>query len=205
MIKLLIADDHPLVRDGLAAALKAQPDIDVVGKAANGYEALELYRLHRPDVTLMDLKMPDMDGIAAINAIRSEFPGAHVVVLTTCMGDEDIYRALRAGAIGYVFKEASVGQILEAVHAANSGKRYVTQEVASKLVDRVNSSQLTERELEVLSLVAEGKANQHIAGALHISEGTVKSHMSNILLKLNADDRTQAVTEALRRGILHLN
>lgn len=203
-IKILVVDDHPVVREGLSAMLNYQADITVVGKASNGIEAVALFKEHLPDITLMDLRMPDMDGVTAITNIRSEFPTARIIVLTTYDGDEDIYRGLRAGAVGYLLKETPIEELLSAIHTVHRGKKYVAPEVAMKLAERVNSTQLTDREIEVLGLIAQGNTNHGIAEALFIVEGTVKAHVTNILNKLGVDDRTQAVTEALRRGILHL-
>jgi DNA-binding NarL/FixJ family response regulator len=203
-IRVLVADDHPVVRDGLTATINYQPDMNVVGTAASGRDAIDIFRQFRPDVTLMDLRMPEVDGVTAITSIRAEFPTARIIVLTTYDGDEDIYKGLRAGAAGYLLKDTPTEEVLEAIRTIHQGKKYVPPDVAIKLAERVNSTQLTERELEVLKLIAHGNSNQGIAKALFIVEGTVKAHVTNILTKLNADDRTQAVTEALRRGILHL-
>ena len=177
----------------------------VVGTASSGRDAIELFRQHRPDVTLMDLSMPEMDGVTAITSIRQEFPAARIVVLTTYDGDEDIYKGLRAGAAGYLLKDTPTAEVLDAIRTISQGRKFVPPEVAIKLAERVHSTQLTERELEVLTLIAQGNSNQGIANARFIVEGTVKAHVTNILNKLNAVDRTQAVTEALRRGILHLD
>jgi two-component system NarL family response regulator len=204
-IRVLVADDHPVVREGLTATISYQPDMTVVGKAADGREAVEVFRQQRPDVTLMDLRMPEMNGVEAIQAIRTEFPKARIIVLTTYSGDDDIYKGLHAGAVGYVLKETPMEEILEAVRTVHRGKKYVPSAVSVKLVERMSSTQLTERELEVLTLIAQGNTNQGIATALYIVEGTVKAHVANILTKLNVSDRTHAVTEALRRGILHLD
>jgi len=204
-IRILVVDDHPVVRDGLTATINYQPDMKVVGTASSGRDAIELFRQHRPDVTLMDLSMPEMDGVTAITSIRQEFPAARIVVLTTYDGDEDIYKGLRAGAAGYLLKDTPTAEVLDAIRTISQGRKFVPPEVAIKLAERVHSTQLTERELEVLTLIAQGNSNQGIANALFIVEGTVKAHVTNILNKLNAVDRTQAVTEALRRGILHLD
>lgn len=205
VIRVLVVDDHPVVRDGLTATINYQTDMSVAGTAASGREAIELFRVHRPDVTLMDLRMPEMDGVTAIVSIRAEFPSARIIVLTTYDGDEDIYKGLRAGAAGYLLKDTPTEEVLEAIRTIHQGRKYVPPSVAIKLADRVHSTQLTEREIEVLGLIAHGNSNQAIAKALFIVEGTVKAHVTNILAKLNAGDRTQAVTEALRRGILHLD
>lgn len=203
--RVLVADDHPVVREGLSATIGYQPDMEVVGQAANGREALELFRQQRPDVAVMDLRMPEMDGVTAIAAIRAEFPAARIIALTTYDGEEDIYKSLRAGAVGYLLKETPIEELLEAIRTTRRGKKYIPANVAIKMAERVSSAQLTEREIEALKLIARGQSNQEIAASLCIAEGTVKAHVSNILSKLNVGDRTQAVTEALRRGILHLN
>jgi DNA-binding NarL/FixJ family response regulator len=204
-IRILVADDHPVVRDGLSATINYQIDMNVVGTAGSGRDAVELYRQHQPDVTLMDLRMPEMDGVTAIASIRAEFPAARIIVLTTYDGDEDIYKGLRAGAAGYLLKDTPTEEVLEAIRTIHQGKKYVPPTVAVKLAERVNSTQLTEREIEVLRLIARGNSNHDIAAALFIVEGTVKAHVTNILTKLTVGDRTKAVTEALRRGILHLD
>ncbi len=204
-VRILVADDHPVVREGLAAILSYQPDMSVVAKAANGQEALHLFREHHPDVTLIDLKMPQLDGVAAIIAIRAEFPTARLIALTTYEGDEDIYRSLRAGAAGYLLKETPMAEVLEAIRRVHRGSKYVAAAAAIKVAERMSSAQLTDREREVLGLIAQGRSNQEIASALFIVEGTVKAHVTNILTKLNVADRTQAITEALKRGILHID
>ena len=203
-IRVLIADDHPVVRDGLSAIIDYQADMEVVGKAADGREAITHFKLLRPDVTLMDLRMPNVDGVHAIVAIRSDFPSARIIVLTTYDGDEDIYKGLHAGAVGYLLKESPMEELLAAIRNVNRGGKSVPANVSIKLVERTVTSQLTGREVEVLALIAGGNSNQAIASSLYIAEGTVKAHVTNILRKLNSEDRTQAVTEALRRGILHI-
>jgi len=203
-IRVLVADDHPVVRDGLSAIVNYQPDMDVVGKSANGCEAVRMFTAYRPDVTLMDLRMPEMDGVHAIEAIRADFPTARIIVLTTYDGDEDIFKGLHAGAVGYLLKESPMEELLAAIRTVHRGGKCVPANVSIKLVERAGTAQLTEREVEVLALIASGTSNQGIASALFIAEGTVKSHVTSILRKLETDDRTGAVTEALRRGILHL-
>ena len=204
-IRVLIADDHFVVRMGLAAVIGTQPDITVVAEATNGKQAIELFREHRPDVTLMDLRMPEVDGLEAITAIRGEFPESRFIVLTTYDGDEDIYRALQAGARAYLLKDMLRDGLVEAIRAVHAGQRRIPAEVASRLAERMNRTELTARELEVLRLIVEGKSNKAIAAELSIAEGTVKIHINNILSKLGVSDRTQAATFALQRGIIHLD
>lgn len=203
-MRVLIADDHPVVREGLAAMINRLPDMVVVGEAGNGREAVELYLQHKPDITLMDLRMPEMNGVDAIIAIRQKHPAAKLIVLTTFDRDEDIYRALQAGARGYVLKDAPREELLDCMHAVLNGQTVIPPAIASKLADRLSVTALTSRELEVLRCMADGKANKEIANVLFISEGTVKTHVNAILRKLDATDRTQAVTIALKHGILQL-
>jgi two-component system NarL family response regulator len=203
-LRILIADDHPVVREGLAAIIERQPDMSVVAEAANGQETLDLFRQHRPDVTLVDLRMPKLDGVTVITTIRQEFPEARIIILTTYDGDEDIYRGLLAGAKAYLLKDAPREALLEAIRAVHTGQKRIPAEVAAKLAERLSSSELTGRELEVLRLIVAGRSNKEIGQALSITEGTVKAHVNNILSKLGVNDRTQAVTEALRRGLVHL-
>jgi len=203
-IRIMIADDHPVVREGFASMLETEPDMAVVGQAHSGEEALELFRRVRPDVTLMDLRMPGMGGLEAIRAIRREFPDSRVIVLTTYDGDEDIYRALEAGAQAYLLKDMLCDEILAAIRAVHAGQRRIPTAVGTRLADRVTGMHLSDREQRVLELVATGKSNKEIAAALEITEATVKGHMTNILGKLGVTDRTQAVITALRRGLVHL-
>lgn len=203
--RVLIADDHPIVREGLSAVIDDQPDMAVVGQAANGAEAVALALAHRPDVLLLDLRMPELNGVAAIRAIRAQWPQAHVVVLTTYDGDEDIYRALQAGAQAYLLKDTPRAELLDVIRAVARGQRRLPPEVAARLMERMSGQALTEREVEVLRLMARGRSNKAIGAELHIGEGTVKFHVNNILGKLGAEDRTQAVTIALQRGIIHLD
>ena len=203
--RVLIADDHPIVREGLSAVIDDQPDMAVVGQAANGAEAVALALAHRPDVLLLDLRMPELNGVAAIRAIRAQWPQAHVVVLTTYDGDEDIYRALQAGAQAYLLKDTPRAELLDVIRAVARGQRRLPPEVAARLMERMSGQALTEREVEVLCLMARGGSNKAIGAELHIGEGTVKFHVNNILGKLGAEDRTQAVTIALQRGIIHLD
>jgi len=204
-IRVLIADDHFVVRMGLTAVITTQPDMVVVAEAANGRQALEFFRHHRPDVTLMDLRMPEMDGLEAITAIRKEFPDSRFIVLTTYDGDEDIYRALQAGARSYLLKDMLQDGLVEAIRAVHAGQRRIPAEVAGRLAERMDRTELTSREMEVLRLIVEGKSNKEIAARLKIAEGTVKIHINNILSKLGVSDRTQAATFALQRGIIHLD
>jgi DNA-binding NarL/FixJ family response regulator len=203
-IRVLTVDDHLLLREGIAAVLESQEDMTLVAQAANGREAVESFRRLRPDVTLMDLRMPDMSGIEAITAIRSEFPDARIIVLTTYAGDAQAAAALKAGASGYLLKNLVRRELLETIRAVHSGKRRIPPEIATEIAEHVADDALTGREIEVLRRVASGKSNKLIAAELEISEGTVKTHMKSILPKLDASDRTHAVMIALRRGILDL-
>jgi DNA-binding NarL/FixJ family response regulator len=203
-IRLLTVDDHPILREGIAAVLESQPDMTLVGQACNGREAIESHRRLRPDVTLMDLRMPDISGIEAIAAIRAEFPNARIIVLTTYAGDAQAAAALKAGASGYLLKNLVRKELLETIRAVHSGKRRVLPEIATEIAEHVADDLLTVREIEVLKGVAAGKPNKLIAAELDISEGTVKTHMKSILPKLDASDRTHAVMIALKRGILDL-
>ena len=203
-IRIMITDDHPVVREGFAAMIETEPDMVVVGQARSGEEALELFQRVRPDVTLMDLRMPGMGGVEAIRALRREFPNSRLIVLTTYDGDEDIYRAIEAGAQAYLLKDMLCGEILGAIRAVHAGQRRIPAAVGTRLVERMTGPNLSEREQHVLELVATGKSNKAIAAALEITEATVKGHMTNILGKLGVTDRTQAVITALRRGLVHL-
>ena len=203
-IRVLTVDDHQLLREGIAAVLDGQPDMVLIGQADTGREAIERFRDLRPDVTLMDLRMPDMNGLEAITAIRSEFPSARIIVLTTYAGDVQAASALKAGAAGYLLKNLVRRELLETIRAVHAGKRRVPPEIATEIAEHVADDTLTEREIEVLRRVAAGESNKRIAAELDISEGTVKTHMKSILPKLDASDRTHAVTIALKRGILDL-
>ena len=203
-IRVLIADDHPLLREGVAAVLGEQPDIQVVAEATRGAEAVELFRQHQPDVTLMDLRMPDMSGIAAIAAIRAEFPKARIIVLTSYAGDAHAVAALKAGASAYLLKNMLRKELLDTIRAVHSGKRRVQPEVATEIAEHAADDALTERELEVLRRVGAGLSNKQIALQLAISDGTVKAHMKSILPKLGARDRTHAVMIAVKRGIIEV-
>jgi DNA-binding NarL/FixJ family response regulator len=204
MIGVLSVDDHPLLREGIAALVNAESDMKLVAEAANGREAIEKFRLHRPDVTLMDLQMPSLNGIDAIIGIRSEFPNARIIVLTTYAGDVQVLRALKAGARGYVLKGHVLRELLNAIRAVHAGQKRIPAEVAAELADHAADDELSPREMDVLRLIAAGNANKEIAGRLGIAEETVKSHITNILAKLGASDRTHAVTTALKRGIIEL-
>jgi two-component system NarL family response regulator len=204
-IRVLIVDDHPVIRTGLALMLKYEPNMEAVGEARNGREAVALFRERRPDVTLMDLRMPDMDGAEAITAIRAECPMARIILLTTYDGDEDIYRGLRAGAKAYLLKDAPCEELLETIRLVRNGQKCITAEVGAKLAERLEGPELTERERQVLRLMAGGRSNYEIGAALFITEGTVKFHVNHILNKLGVNDRTQAVIVALKRGIASLD
>ena len=198
----MVVDDHPLMREGIVAVIQGAADITVVGEAGNGQQAIEMFRAHRPDVTLMDLQMPIMNGIDAIKTIRLEYPTSHFIVLTTYQGDVQALRALKAGATGYLLKNMIWKDLPESIRAVHSGRRRIPPEIAEALVEHVADDALTEREVEVLRRVATGTANKLIAFELSVSEATVKAHMKNILAKLGANDRTHAVTIAVKRGFL---
>jgi DNA-binding NarL/FixJ family response regulator len=203
-IKVLVVDDHPLLREGIAALIMNQTDINLVAEASNGREAIEKFRSHRPDVTLMDLQMPDMSGIDTIIAIRHEFPQARIIVLTTYAGDVLAQRALKAGAQSYMLKGHVRKDLLDTIRSVHAGRKSIQSEVAAQLADHVTDDALTSREVEVLALVAAGNSNKLIADKLSIADETVKGHVSSILSKLGANDRTHAVTLALKRGIIQL-
>ena len=203
-IRVLVVDDHPVVRQGLVTMLEEAPDILVVEQAENGREALAVFRQQQPDVTLMDLRMPQMDGVAAITAICAEFPAARIIVLTTYDSDEEIYQGLRSGAKGYLLKDAEPQELLSAIRAVYKGQKHIPPHVGAKLLERMTSPELSDRELEVLQLITTGKSTQAISKALHITERTVNFHINHILSKLGVEDRTQAVIVALRRGIVSL-
>jgi DNA-binding NarL/FixJ family response regulator len=203
-IRIALVDDHPLLRQGIAALISDQPDLQLVGQASNGLEAIEQFRLHRPDVMLMDLQMPGMNGIDAMSAIRAEFPDARFVVLTTYTGDVQIVRALKAGARAYLLKSLLHRELLDTIRAVHAGQKRIPPEIAAELADHAADDALTPREIEVLRLIAAGNANKIVADRLSITEETVKAHVKNILSKLDANDRTHAVTIALKRGIIEL-
>jgi DNA-binding NarL/FixJ family response regulator len=201
-IRILTVDDHPLLREGIAAVIEGQPDMTLVAEATNGHEAIESFRKHLPDVALMDLRMPDMNGIEAIRAIRSEFPAARIVVLTTYAGDVQALGALKAGASGYLLKSMLRKDLLDTIRTVHAGKRRIPPEIATQIAEHAADDALTDREIDVLRRVGFGNSNKQIAAQLAISEGTVKAHMKSILPKLGARDRTHAVMIAVKRGIL---
>ena len=203
-VRVLSVEDHPLLREGIAAMINSQPDMLLVGSAANGKEAIEAFRAVRPNVTLMDLRLPDLSGIEVIIAIRAEFADARFIVLTTYEGDVEIHRALRAGAYGYLLKSMPPKQVVEAIRQVYAGKKCVSPEIAAGIAEHLGDEALSERELEVLHHVAAGDRNREIAESLFVAEETVKVHLKHIMAKLGANDRTQAVTIAVRRGIIRL-
>lgn len=204
-IRILIVEDHHVVRQGFIALLRMVEGFHIVAEAPDGDRAIELFRLHRPDVTLMDLRLPTISGVETIGKIRSEFPDARIIVLTTFDGDEDIYRALQAGAKGYLLKGMNADELIGAIRAVHGGKSRIPAEVAERLAERLSGPTLTQRETDVLRLIVGGNSNKEIAGALFISEATVKTHVNNLLGKLGVTDRTQAATTALQRGIVHFD
>jgi DNA-binding NarL/FixJ family response regulator len=203
-IRVLTVDDHALLRQGIAALVNGESDMKLVAEASDGQEAIDKFRLHQPDVTLMDLQMPTLNGIEAIIGIRSEFPNARIIVLTTYTGDVQVSRALKAGARGYVLKGLVRRELLDTIRAVHAGQKRILPEVAAEFAEHAAEGDLTAREIDILQLIAAGNANKEIAGQLSIAEDTVKSHVSNILSKLGANDRTHAVTIGLKRGIIEL-
>ena len=201
-IRILVVDDHPVVRRGIAALIATEPDMTLIGEAATGREALLRFRTHRPDITLMDLQMPEMSGLDSIIAIRGEFPEARIIVLTTYLGDVQVLRALKAGARGYLLKNSLYKELLEAIRVVHSGKKALSAEASFELAEHGTDEALTSGEIRVLRLVAEGHANKEIAARLSTSEGTIKGQIRNILSKLGAKDRTHAAMIALKRGII---
>ncbi len=204
IIRVLVADDHTVVRDGLVAIIKQENDMDVVADTGDGQRAVELWKQHRPDVTLMDLQMPVLDGVDAIYQIRAADPNARIIVLTTYDGDEDIYRGMRAGAKSYLLKDVRREELFQCIREIYAGKMFVPPAIAAKLAERLPAEELTARELEVLRLLAEGKSNKIIGADLAISEVTVKSHVQSVFRKLNVLSRTEAITVANRKGLLRL-
>jgi len=205
LIRILTVDDHPILRKGLAALVNAEPDLKLVAEASNGKEAIEAFRGHQPDITLMDLQMPRLDGIQAIEAICNEFPAARIIVLTTYTGDTQVVRALKAGARAFVLKGHVLDELLDTIRAVHTGKKRIPPDVAAELADHATDDALTEREIDVLRLIEAGNGNKQIADELSISEATVKSRVTNILSKLGANDRTHSVTIGLKRGIIELD
>lgn len=204
LIRILTVDDHPLLREGIAALVNAEADMKLVAEASTGQEAVEKFRLHRPDVTLMDLRMPDMNGTEAIAEIRREFPDARIIVLTTFERDVEIQRAFKAGARGYLLKSMPAKQMIDTIRQVHGGKKYIPPEIATGLAEHFGDEPLSEREVEVLRHVATGSRNRDIGKSLFIAEETVKVHLKHIMGKLRANDRTQSVMIAARRGIIHL-
>jgi len=204
MIQVLSVDDHPLLREGIAALIGNQTDMRVVAEASNGREAIELFRQHNPDITLMDLQMPEMSGIEAMSSIRREFPDARIIILTTHAGDVQVSRALKAGARAYLLKGSLRKELLETIRAVHAGQKRLSSEVAAEIAEHVTDGALTPREIDVLRLVAGGNANKEIAAQLALTEETVKSHVRNILAKLGAKDRTHALAIGVKRGIIDL-
>ncbi len=203
LIRILAVDDHALLRKGLAAVINAEPDMKLVAESANGEDAIEKVRMHRPDVVLMDLQMPGLNGIEATIRILSEFPDARIVVLTTYKGDAQVLRALRAGARAYLLKGHD-RELVETIHAVAEGRKRIPPEIAAELAEHATDDELSEREIEVLQLIATGNSNKQIADRLFVAEATIKSRVTNILSKLGASDRAHAVTIALKRGIIEL-
>ena len=204
LIRILTVDDHPLLRKGIATLVNTEPDMKLVAEASNGQEAIESFRVHRPDVTLMDIQMPGFNGIEAICEIQREFPDARIIVLTTYTGDAQVLRALKAGARAYVLKGHVHRELLEAIRAVHAGQKKIPPDVAAELAEHATDDELTSREIDVLRLIASGNSNKLIADQLSIGEATVKSHVTNILSKLGANDRAHAVTIGLKRGIIEL-
>src|SRR5271165_735801 len=204
LIRILTVDDHALLREGIAALVKAEKDMELVAEASDGEQAIEQFRRHRPDITLMDIQMPNMNGTEAINRIRNEFPNAKIIVLSTYSGDVQVRQAIKAGARGYIVKGHVHRELLEAIRSVHAGHKRIPPEIAAELADHAADDQLSSREIDVLRLIGAGNANKEIADKLSIGETTVKSHITNILSKLGANDRAHAVTIALRRGIIDL-
>jgi DNA-binding NarL/FixJ family response regulator len=204
-IRIMLVDDHSIVRKGLALILEAESDMTVVGQAENGTEAVDRFRALRPDVTLMDLKMNGMSGVDTVSAVRNDFPNARMIMLSTYDRDDDIYRSIRAGAMGYLVKDTPSNEILDAIRNVYAGRKYFPPLVSEKLAERLTMPELSERETEVLQLMTAGQSNKEIANSLSLAIGTVKCHVNSILAKLGADDRTQAVVTALKKGLTDLD
>lgn len=205
LIRVMVIDDHQIVRQGFVALINTEADMTVVVEGSDGQQAVELFAQHKPDVTLMDLRMPTLSGVEAIKAIRQQNPNARIIVLTTFDGDEDIYRALQAGAQSYLLKGVSFDELTEAIRTVHAGQRRIPAAVAERLAERMAAEELTAREVQVLELIVRGKSNKEIGASLSISEATVKSHINSLLSKMGVADRTQAATTALQRGIVHLD
>jgi len=205
LIRILAVDDHPLLIEGIATLVNAEPDMKLVAAASNGREAIEQFRTHRPDITLMDLQMPDFNGVEAIDRIHHEYADARIIVLTTYTGDVQVLRALKAGARAYILKGHVHRELLETIRAVHAGQKRIPHEIAADLAEHATDDALTAREIDVLRLIAAGNANKNIADQLAIGEATVKTHVTNILSKLGANDRAHAVTIGLKRGIIDLN
>ena len=203
-IRVLIADDHAVVREGLVALVRRKSDMVIVAEASNGREAVDLWKQHRPHVTLLDLRMPELDGVGAIREIREVDPNAHIVILTTYDGDEDIYRAIKAGAKAYLLKDTARDALVDTVRRVHAGETYLPPPLAAKLAERVSGAALSGREMEVLRRMAAGKSNKEIGAELFISDGTVKTHVKSIFTKLDVVSRTEAVATATRRGLIQL-
>jgi DNA-binding NarL/FixJ family response regulator len=203
-IKIMIVDDHPVVREGLSRIIVSESGMEVIAEAGTGAEALKLYRKLRPDIVLLDMRMPEMTGIQTIEAIRKEFSNARIIVLSTYDLEEDIYQSMQAGARGYILKDSPRSELLASIRRVHAGERVIPPNIATRLAERIGGNELTAREFEVLKLIVNGQSNKQIGDNLGISEGTVKSHVNNILDKLGVTDRTQAVSVALKRGIVHL-
>ena len=203
-IRVLVVDDHPIVRSGLITMLNSEPGIEPIGEAKTGIEAIAQFNKLHPHVTLMDVRMPELTGVEAIASILKDFPDARIIILTTYEGDENIHRGLQTGAKGYLFKDSDRSEILKAIRIVHAGQNYIPQPVGAKLVERMSNPQLSDRELDVLKLLATGKSTKDISSKLYITEGTVKFHITNILGKLDVSDRTQAVVAAYQRGIVDL-
>jgi two-component system NarL family response regulator len=202
-IRILVVDDHPVVRAGLVMLISHEEDMTVVGEASYGKEAIALYEKTNPDITLIDLSLPDIHGIEVIESIHKKFPQAKILVLSVYSGSEDVYRSLQSGALGYLIKDSTPDQLFFAIREAKEGRRYLHPSAASRLADRMLNDMLTPRELDVVRLMVQGKSNKEIATDLNLSETTVKTHVANILMKLNVSSRSQAILEALKRGIVH--